>query len=354
MVIGIVCEFNPFHQGHQHLIRTVKKDGDAVICAMSGNFVQRGEMAVTDKFTRTKAALEGGADLVIEIPTVCATRSAGGFAEAGVQLLEATGLCDALAFGAECDDVTALQALASTLNEQDGAVKAAMAQGLSYPAARKAVIPSPLLDTPNNLLAIEYLRCTKLQPIAVKRIGKGHDSDDPAYSASAIRAGMDDRTIASLRHCESAVLYQLRKMNEADFALIEDVSEGLENRIVQAVKTARSLEELYALIKTKRYTHSRIRRIILRAFLGITAASEKQPQYLRILGFSVKGKELLPALKNTAVLPTVAKYSDAKALGGKALAQFEQESRFTDIYSLGFCPPRPCGLEKSSPLVILE
>ena len=354
MVYGIICEFNPFHRGHQHLINTVKKDGDLVICAMSGNFVQRGEPAVYNKFTRAEAALMGGADLVIEIPTVFATRSAKGFAEAGVTLLEATGVCDALAFGAECDDVAALQSLAAQLEAADADIKAALAAGVSYPVARKRAIPSPLLDTPNNILALEYLRCTHLQPVAVRRVGGGHDSDDALYSAGAIRQQLPDCEIATLKHCESAVLYRLRTMTAADFAAIEDVSEGLENKIAEAVKTAGSLDELYSLIKSKRYTHARIRRIILRAFLGIQKSDAAAPQYLRILGFNEKGRTLLTQMKNSATLPLIARYSDAKALGGNVMAQFEAESRMSDIYGLCFTPPRPCEAEKTTPLIVIN
>ncbi len=354
MVYGVICEFNPFHAGHAYLINTVKKDGDAVICAMSGNFVQRGEPAVYDKFTRAKAALAGGADLVIEIPTVYATRSAQGFAEAGVKLLEATGVCSALAFGAECNDVDTLQALVEELKEKDGDIKAALAQGVSYPVARKQAVPSPLLDKPNNILALEYLRYTRLKPIAVRRIGGGHDSEDVIYSAGAIRKQLNDSEIATLHHCESAVLYRLRTMTAEDFALIEDVSEGLENKITEAVKTATNLEELYGLIKSKRYTHSRIRRIILRAFLGIQKNGAAAPPYLRILGFNQKGRELLSQMKSTATLPVIAKYSDAKALGGEVLAVFEQESRFTDLYGLCYTTPQPCGLEKTNKLIVLD
>lgn len=354
MVYGVICELNPFHQGHQYLIDTVKKDGDAVVCAMSGNYVQRGEPAVYDKFTRTKAALKGGADLVIEIPTAFATRSAAGFAEAGVRLLEATGVCDALAFGAECDDVAALQSLAAELEKKDSAIKAALLQGVSYPVARKQAVPSPLLDTPNNILALEYLRYTQLQPVAVKRIGGGHDSDDTLYSAGAVRKQLEDSAIATLRHCESAVLYKLRTMTAQDFAAIEDVSEGLENKIIEAVRTAQSLDEVYSRIKSKRYTHARIRRIILRAYLGIQKSDASAPPYLRILGFNQKGRELLTQMKSAATLPVIAKYSDAKAIGGETFSAFEQESRFTDIYGLCFTPPRQCGTEKTTKLIVVE
>ncbi len=353
MVYGIICEFNPFHKGHKYLIDSIKKDGDYVICAMSGNFVQRGEPAVYDKFTRAEAALKGGADLVIEIPTVCSTLSAQGFAKAGVSLLEATGVCEALAFGAECDDTEELLRVANEIKARDKEIKEELKNGLSYPAARQRVINSPLLDTPNNILAIEYLSCTNLKPVAVKRIGGGHDSDDSEYSASEIRKALSADDTASLKNCEAAVLYKLRGMSAEDFRNIDDVTEGLENRIVQALKTAQSIDELYDIIKTKRYTHSRIRRIILRAFLGIDKNAQKEPLYLRILGFNAKGRELLGEIKKAASLPLVTNYGDAKSLGGEILAAFEEESRITDIYNIMYKAPKPCGTELTEKIIVL-
>jgi hypothetical protein len=143
-------------------------------------------------------------------------------------------------------------------------------------------------------------------------------------------------------------------MDESDFLMIDDVSEGLENRIISAVKSASSLDELYDMIKTKRYTHSRIRRIILRAYLGITNDMQKSPRYLRVLGFSNKGKELLSQMKKSAALPIITKYSEAKAQGGEILKLFGQESYFTDVYNLGFNPPRPCEEEKTKRIYIKE
>jgi len=353
MVWGIVCEFNPFHRGHRYLIDTIKNKDDAVICVMSGNFVQRGEAAVYDKFTRAKAALEGGADLIIEIPTPCATLSAPGFAKAGVTLLEATGVVDRLAFGAECDDIETLKAAAKAVKDSDEEIRAALANGLSYPAARQQAVGSSLLETPNNILAIEYINCTSLPCTAVKRIGKGHDSDDALYSASEIRKTLNENEIASLKNAERAILYKLRTMSTEDFAGLDDVNEGLENRIAEAVKTAGSLDELYALIKTKRFTHARIRRIILRAFLGIDANTPKTPSALRILGFNEKGRELLTEIKKTATLPIITGYADAKRTGGDALKAFEAESLYTDIYNIMYKAPRPCGTEMTDKIVVV-
>ncbi|MBQ6353132.1 MAG: nucleotidyltransferase family protein [Eubacterium sp.] len=352
MNLGIICEFNPLHNGHKYLINSVKEDNNGIICAMSGNFVQRGEFAVFDKFERAKSAIDAGADLVIEIPTLCSTLSAQGFAKAGVDLLEATGICDALAFGAECSDTDELKRVASLIKEKDKFIKQELAKGFSYPKARQNVINSPILEGANNILAIEYISQTKLDFKAIQRIGAGHDSEDASYSSSEIRKHLDSDEISSMKNCEKAVLYKLRTMKEDDFLRIDDVSEGLENRIISAVKEARSLEELYDLIKTKRYTHSRIRRIILRAYLGITNDMPKSPQYLRILAFNEKGRDMLSKMKKSAELPVISKYSDAKSSGEIIQKLFEQESKFTDIYNLGYKIPRQSEEEKTKQIYI--
>jgi predicted nucleotidyltransferase len=351
MNLGIICEFNPLHSGHKHLIQSAKKSkDDCVICAMSGNFVQRAEPAVYNKYERARVAVENGADLVIEIPTLCSTQSAQGFAKAGVSILEATGVCNSIAFGAECDNVIELKRIAQEVIDKDEQIKKALASGVSYPTARRIAVDSPILDSPNNILAIEYLTYTKLEPIAIKRIGKGHDTDDEVYSASKIREGLPLDEICSLKNCESAVLYKLRTMSAQDFKQIDDVAEGLENRIVEAIKTARNLEELYDSIKTKRYTHSRIRRIILRAYLGITKDMPKAPQYLHILAFNDKGKELLSEMKKRATLPIITKYANAS---GEIKDLYDMECKFTDIYNLGYKIPKPCATEQTSKIVII-
>ncbi len=353
MNIGIICEFNPLHNGHKHLINSVKNENDGIICAMSGNFVQRGEFAIADKYTRAKVALENGADLVIEIPTICSILSAQGFARAGVDILEKTGVCDAIAFGAECDDVEKLRSVAREIVEKDNLIKNELSKGISYPQARKNIIKSDILDSPNNILAIEYLTYSKLPAIVVKRIGKGHDSDDTEYSASEIRKNMSLREKASLKNCEAAVLYKLRTMTANDFKEIDDVSEGLENRIENAVKTASSLDELYDMVKTKRYTHSRIRRIILRSYLSINRECAKSPEYLHILGFNQKGKQILSHMKGNSALPLISKYSDIFKLNDSVRESYNRECKFTDIYNLGFLPPKPCGTEQESKIVVL-
>lgn len=351
MVTGIICEFNPFHGGHKYLIDKIKENGSSVICCMSGNFVQRGEFAVFDKFTRTEMALKGGADLVIELPSACATLSAEGFAKSAVNLLEATGVVDEIAFGAENDNISKLKKIAETLNDESikSAITNEMKKGIPYHTARKNILNTDLLDSPNNILACEYLRFANVPCRAVKRIGKGHDTEDELYSASAIRKTLDKNKISSIENCEIAVLAKLRQMSKDDFKKIADVNEGLENRICNTVKSAGSLEELYNLIKTKRYTMARIRRIILRAYLGIYDNSTIAP-YIRILGFNSTGRDLLSKMKKTADLPIITKYSQCS---DDIREYFEKECLYTDLYNLGYKNPLPCGTEQRARIITL-
>lgn len=351
MNFGVICELNPLHKGHKYLFDICKKNGDGLICAMSGSFTQRGDFAVYNKFERAQTAIKNGADLVIEIPALCTIQSAQGYAKSGVKILESTGICDCLAFGAETDDIAQLKAVSQKIKDCDEQIIQALSSGVSYPAARQSAVNSPLLETPNNILAIEYLTYTKLDAMAVKRLGKGHDSDDINYSASEIRKHLDKDEICTLERCERAVLYKLRNMTSEDFLKIEDVSEGLENRIEKCVKEATSLDGLYDAIKTKRYTHSRIRRIVLRAFLGITRDMPSQPEYLRILAFNERGREMLAQMKKTAELPIITKYANITNEYIKEL--FDLECKFTDIYNLGLKTPLPCGEEQRSKVIIL-
>ncbi|MCD7723391.1 MAG: nucleotidyltransferase family protein [Clostridiales bacterium] len=348
MNIGIICEFNPFHKGHKYLIDSVKGAGDSVICCMSSNFVQRGDFAIYDKFTRAKTALQNGADLIIELPTPFCTLSAEGFAKSAVGLLENLKVIDKIAFGAECADIGILTDASKKLQspgvQQQIALE--MKSGISYPAARKKVLGSQLFDCPNNILALEYLKFATLPCVAVKRIGLGHDSGDPEYSASAIRATLSGENVSLMQNCERAVLARLRGMAPADFAAVADVSEGLENRIYRAARQATSLEELYGLIKTKRYTMSRVKRIVLRSFLGIEGAECDVP-YIHVLGFTQSGKALLGKIKEKSPLPIITGVGDCD---DKQKRLFERECYFTDLHALGYPTPLPCGREQRARL----
>ena len=316
---GIVAEYNPFHWGHAwHIARTRRTLGadTAVVCVMSGHWVQRGECALTDKWSRAALALSGGADLVLELPTPWAMASAEAFARGAVGLLAATGVVDVLSFGSETGELAPLRAAAAALDGPDypERLRAGLARGLSFPAARQAAVGADCLASPNDNLGVEYLRAR-------------------------------------------AVLARLRTMDEADWAALPDggAAEGLPARLARSARTADSLEDFYARAKTKRYPHARLRRLALAAFLGLRAA-ERPPAapYVRVLGLSGRGRELLRRMKETCALPVVVKPAQARALDGDARALFEAEARRTDLFGLCFPTARPCGLEWTRSPVVKE
>jgi len=347
MNIGIICEFNPFHAGHAHLIKSVKSAGDKIICIMSGNFVQRGEFAVYDKFTRAKTALENGADLVIEIPPEQALLSAEGFATSAVKLAESLGIIDEIAFGAENADTAELKKIAELLKDPkvQGEISREMKSGISYPAARNKIIKSPLLEKPNNILAIEYIKAASIPCRAITRIGKGHDTDDEKYSASAIRKTLSPDKISTMQNCEKAVLFKLRSMSKEGFAKIADVNEGLENRIYEAARNAASLDELYALIKSKRYTLSRVKRIVLDIY-----GSETDVPAIRILGFNENGRALLADIKAKCDKPIISRLADCD---GDLREYYLTQCAHTDAHSLGYKKTLPCGAEQRSKIIVI-
>ena len=378
-VAGIVAEYNPFHLGHAwHLSRTRALLGpdSGAVCVMSGHWVQRGDCAIADKWTRTALALAGGADLVIELPTPWAMASAESFARGAVGLLAATGVVDTLSFGSEDGDLSPLQAAAAALDAPDypQKLRAALDRGLSFPAARQEAAGCLCLSTPNNNLGVEYLRSlnalgSAITPMTVERRGAGHDSTghlDGFASASHIRALLRENSTAeaapllpvgsldilgepaSLVWAERAVLARLRTMGEGDWAALPDsgAAEGLPARLVRTAREARTLEEFYTLAKTKRYTHARLRRLAVGAFLGLK--KEDRPTavpYVRVLGLNERGQGLLKQMKKSCSLPILTKPAQARDLDGPARALFEAESRYTDLFGLCFPTPRPCSLE---------
>ena len=385
-VAGIVAEYNPFHLGHAyHLAQTraaLGRDG-AVVCVMSGHWVQRGECAAADKWTRSALALAGGADLVLELPTPWAMASAEAFARGAVGLLEATGVVDTLSFGSEEGDLEALQQAAAALDAPGypARLRAELGRGLSFPAARQAAADCPCLSSPNNNLWVEYLRAlhalgSAMTSMTVARQGAGHDSTghlEGFASASHIRAllreGRREETAAllpdgslealgqpaSLLWAERAVLARLRTMEEADWAALPDngAAEGLPARLVRAARQACSLEEFYTLAKTRRYTHARLRRLAVSAFLGLTQEDRRLAvPYVRVLGLNERGQALLKRMKGSCALPILTKPAQARALDGSARRLFEAESRYTDLYGLCFPTPKPCGLEYTTSPVL--
>ncbi len=345
-IFGIVSEYNPFHRGHErHIALTRQSADDLVVCAMSGSFVQRGEPAVFDKWTRAKCALLGGADAVIELPLLHAIQSAQGFATGGVNVLAAAGATH-LSFGCETDDTAMLKNLAQTLAEEDDdykdALKAHLNKGVSFPRARMNAADAPAIASmPGALLGIEYLKAINqyhphIIPHVIKREGAGyHCADIDAYlpSATAIRAalaaGDTDKALAAMPDScadyvrrqinaglkpaladafDNALLTTLRLKGREYISALPDVSEGLENRIYDAALKSRTRSELIAMVKTKRYTYARISRILLCALLGITrdmitAANTSPVSHIRVLG--AKSPEVLKKLASVSRVPLV-------------------------------------------------
>lgn len=372
--VGIIAEYNPLHRGHLlHLSRTCAlRPGAVVVVCMSGNWVQRGDCAVADKWRRAQWAVQSGADLILELPTVFALASAPVFARGAVALLAAAGITH-LSFGCETPDLPQLQTLAQALDSPgfDQALQPFLAQGLSYPAARQRAVAqlldepaAQLLSTPNNNLAVEYLRAlpVDITPIAVQREGVHDGQLNQEYpSASALRSLLreGDITLAAphltvpwegpgydIRHLETSILCKLRQLEPEQLQAIPDAGDGLAQRLCRAGRQAGSLAELYALTKTRRLTLSRIRRVTLWAFLGLTATDRPTlPGYLRPLAMSRRGAEYLSELKGDCHLPILTKSADHKEL-------LAQESRLTDLFSLCAASPLPCGEEfRHSPFV---
>ena len=304
---GIITEYNPLHYGHLALIQAVRQqfgEDTAVICAMSGDFVQRGDFALVHRHARAEAAVRSGADLVLELPLPWAVSSAEGFAQGGVEVLTATGLLDVLAFGSECGDLTALQAAEAALSQPElmPRIRQLLAQGMAYAPARQQAAeelgaPPRMLSRPNDILAIEYLKALRrqkapMEPLAVLRQGAGHDGTPSGDTASAsylrtlLRSGRTDEALsylpapaaqvlrrelalgqapADLSYCQRAILARLRQLREEDFLPYDGGKEGLYHRFYQAVRTSCSPEELLETAKTKRYPTSRLRRMLLAA-----------------------------------------------------------------------------------------
>lgn len=386
MITGIVCEYNPFHKGHLYQINRAKEMGsDSIVCVMSGNFVQRGECAFLSKYIRAKAAVMCGADVVIDLPTPWAMASAETFARGSVGLLQSFGI-DALSFGCENDDADLLRACADKLKDESTGllIKKYSAEGMSYPEAVSRALTESLgekageiVSSPNNTLAIEYIRhlSDKIGLLPVKRQGASHDSDtakEGIASASMIRKlnfGSEsfnfipdnlvplykDADKYSLSYCERAVLSSLRSMAKEEFSLYVSDTNGLDMRIFDSVSSADSLENLYAAAKSKNYTHSRVRREVMNLYLKVKREySEGIPPYIKILAVSEKGLSLLSSAKNNSAMPIITKHSEAKKLSGKALEIYEAECRNTDLFSLCCEKIKECSLEKKHSVIIVK
>lgn len=382
-IAGITAEYNPFHTGHAYQISALKAQlgpDTSVVAVMSGSWVQQGRPAVTDKWTRARMALNGGADLILELPTVWAASSAESFAGGAVELLCRCGVIDTLCFGSETGELAPLLAAAECLDSPDypEQLRKALEGGASFAAARQAAVEALIgpagaaLASPNNNLGVEYLRALRslhsnIKPVTIRREGAAHNSLDRTgegfRSATQLRqhlargeweavrpyvpAGnldiLQSAPLADPRLGERAVLACLRKMTAEDWARLPDAGagEGLPQRLERAGRQCQSLDDFFTQAKTRRYAMARLRRMALWAFLGLTAADvPAEPPYLRVLGFNARGREVLKQMKTTAQLPILTKPAHARELDGPGRRLFELEAQCTDLYGL-FLPQLP-------------
>ena len=394
-VLGVIAEYNPFHNGHLHHLNESKNitNSDYCIAIMSGNFTQRGEVSIVDKWEKAKMAIANGVDLVIELPTLYAISSAENFASGAIKILNSLGIVDFISFGSESKDITLLDDIANVLAFEPAQYKTLLShelsRGESYPKARENAVLMYLndirrfanvLSSPNNILGIEYLKALKrlksdIQPLTLKRKGSNYNditipSGSRYASATAIRnlcQSTDDITpiqrfvpeatfdileenikrgtfVKDLSIFDKQIIYTLRKMSTDEIANLPDVSEGLEFAFKNAANQCNSVVELLSIINTKRYTKTRLQRILLYALLGITkkdmeiSVSTPTP-YIRVLGFNDKGQELISQItkqnKKLEIITSVKKFIDKKPNNNMKLLM-DKDIWATDVYTLGF------------------
>lgn len=392
-VLGIISEYNPFHNGHLHHLNESKRitHSDYSIAIMSGNFTQRGETSIVDKWTKTKMAIENGIDLVIELPTIYAISSAENFADGAVKILNSLGIVDFISFGSECDDISILNDVANVLcsepDEYRTLLSHELSKGNSFPKAREKALMMYLndvrrfanvLSSPNNILGIEYLKAlkrqkSKIEPVTVKREGSGYNDNVISKSAkfasaSAIRNACLAKNFDVLQNVmpnasyellinnikrgnivnnisafDKEIIYTLRKLSIDDIANLPDVSEGLEFSLKNAANSCNSVIELLSMVDSKRYTKTRIQRILLYALLGITKkdmqVSKNINPYIRILGFNDKGKGVLSEIskknKKLELVSSVKKFMD-KGPNKNLKMLMEKDIWASNVYTLGF------------------
>lgn len=372
--VGIICEYNPLHLGHRKQIERIRAEFGpecGIVCAMSGNFVQRGAPAIVDKSFRAKAAVVSGADLVLELPVTTALSSAEGFASGGVRIL--SRLCDALCFGAETADAPALMETARALLHPDFPfrLRDSLDKGVSFPAARAAALremglSDHLLLNPNDILAVEYCKAifsqdSPMVPFPIHREGSYHaeiaDAENPSATAvrnlmlisrnwkacvpPAAREILSEAPLHSLEAGEGAMLGRLRTMTDEAFEDLPYGSEGLWRKFMHACRREATLEEIMTATKSKRYTRSRLNRMAMCAFLGITRADmDMEIPYVRVLAFNDRGRTILSGAKKNSTFLNAGVSVDSPC--------WELEKRCGNLYGL-FCTtgPEPPGAEEN-------
>ena len=393
-VLGIIAEYNPFHNGHlYHLIESKKlTNSDFCIAVMSGNFTQRGDVSIVDKWEKTQMAINNGIDLVIELPTLYSISSAENFASGAIKILDSLGIVDYISFGSECNDISILTDVSNVLANEPKEYKTLLShelsRGVSFPKARERALMMYLndirryanvLSAPNNILGIEYLKAlnnqnSRIRPITIKREGSGYNEtiipvNSRFASATAIRTlcqSIDDITplqkfipestfnileenikkgnyVKNISAFDKEIIFTLRKMSTNEIANLPGVSEGLEFSLKNAANQCNSVVELLSIIKSKRYTQTRLQRILLYAILGITQKDMEMSMstvpYIRVLGFNNKGQELISEIskrnRKLEIISSVKKFMDKKTNPNLKI-MMNTDIWATNVYTLGF------------------
>lgn len=378
LIAGIISEYNPIHFGHIYQMSSVREmlgEDTIIICVMSGNFVQRGDFAIYDKWARAKAAVICGADVVIELPVPYVLSSAEHFAYGAVSMLNSLGVVTHISFGSEWGKIKELEIIAKTLLDESPSIKTVMQSGTSYGAACQEVITKSIgkqygeiIRSPNNILGIEYLKGlirlkSSIEPITITRKGSGHDSmidQSHFYSAAYIRSEISKgekvntftdaraaeifdeeanmgRGPVFMKNAEQAVLALLRNLSKDDFSNIIDISEGIENRLMGAVSTEGSVTDIINAVKTKRYPESRIRRMILSACLGLNNGDRCDAvPYIKVLALSTQGRMVIREMSKKSQMPIITKPAKIKKLAENARRMFALDVKATDLYVLAY------------------
>ena len=385
-ILGIIAEYNPFHNGHLYHLNMSKTLTSAThtIAIISGNFTQRGSTSLIDKWVKTESSLKNGIDLVIELPVLYSVSSAENFADGAIKILNSLGVVDNISFGIETDKIEELDKIASILYNEPKDYKTLLSKelshGISYPRARENAlnkylnISSNILNSPNNILGIEYLKALKKYNSSVVPIGiKRHKSNynDIEYSnniasATAIRELIKNKNykqlknllpkpsysllmenkkniVLDLNNFEKEILYILRRMSIEEIKKLADVSEGLEHLIKKAVYSYNSISDVLNMVKSKRYTSTRIQRIFLYSLLGITKEdielSKNVTPYIRVLGFNENGKNLISKIKRINpqlnIITSTKKFIDSNSDQNLKI-MFEKDILATNIYTLAY------------------
>lgn len=411
-VLGIVAEYNPFHNGHFYHIQESKKISNAeyCVCVVSGNFTQRGEPSIINKWSKAYMALCCGADLVIELPTIYSTSSAENFASGAIKILNSLKIVTDISFGAECSDIATLNNIANVVytepKEYKNILSHELKRGLSYPAARENAIMMYLNDikryanvmsNANNILAIEYLKALKTQksrinPIAIKRNKVYYNDEfivDGLASATAIRGFLarkeyaeirkvvprstyqilgeeikKGRLILSLKDFEKEIIYNFRKMTIEEISNLPDVSEGLEYSIKRATEESNDINEVIEKIKSKRYTQTRVQRILIYGLLNITKKDMQNSKnivpYVRILGFNQKGRMLLSEIakenQKINMITSVGKYvkQDSRKANKQELQMLSTDIFSTNVYTLAYKQEARANLDFTNNMIIIK